>query len=384
MLAEQDLNRKVPELKTHSYDRVGESSQMLYQVLSPSGNLLESIDGKIEDSLMVKMYENMMLIRTFDRKSIILQRQGRLGTYAPFEGQEASQVGSAMALSAQDWMFPTYRDHAAGIIHGQSMAKVFLNWMGHADASVAPEGVKVMPQCVPIATQMLHAVGTAWASKLKREQQASIAYFGDGATSEGDFHEALNFAGVFKAPVVFFCQNNGYAISVPFSKQTSSRTIAQRSAAYDINGIRIDGNDVFAVWLTVKEAIKRGLAGEGPTLIEAVTFRYGAHTTADDPKKYREQDVLIEQWSGLDPLKRLRLFLEKRGLWDEQREQKLLREVSEKVEAAWEQAIRTPKSQPLNMFEHVYAEMPWHIREQQQELRDILNGVVSTKDVNQL
>lgn len=352
-----------------TFDETTISADM-YQVLSEQGELLSSLDGKIDDSLMLHMYEKMLLVRLFDRKSVNLQRQGRMGTYAPFEGQEASQVGSALALSPGDWMFPTYRDHAAAIVHGQDLFRIFLYWMGHVEGSICPEGKRIMPPCVPIATQMVHAVGTAWASKRKGEKTASIAYFGDGATSEGDFHEALNFAGVFKTPTIFFCQNNGYAISVPFEKQSASKTIAQRAAAYDIPGIRVDGNDIFAVYLTVKEAIERGLRGEGPTLIEAITFRYGAHTTADDPKKYRDQEALSQEWrEKRDPLARLQKLLQKKGIWNEKLEEQWLAQMNEQIDLHLEKAERYPKADPVGMFEHVYAEMPWNIREQQEECR---------------
>ncbi|MFJ9496570.1 pyruvate dehydrogenase (acetyl-transferring) E1 component subunit alpha [Brevibacillus centrosporus] len=341
----------------------------LYQVLTPEGELATNLDGQLDQATMVKMFENMLLVRMFDRKSIILQRQGRMGTYAPFEGQEASQVGSAMALSPGDWLFPTYRDHAASIVHGQSMARVFLYWMGHMDGSISPSHLNIMPQCVPIATQMIHAVGTAWASKLKGEKKVSLAYFGDGATSEGDFHEALNFAGVFKTPTIFLCQNNGYAISVPFSQQSASKTIAQRAAAYDIPGVRVDGNDVIAVFMTIRQAIERAKAGEGPTLIEAVTYRYGAHTTADDPKKYRDQENVSEEWRReRDPIQRLRVYLEKQGLWTEAWENERLASFGEKIDAALAEAESYPKSRPEDMFKHVYAEPTWMAAEQEKEL----------------
>lgn len=336
-----------------------------YQVLTPDGELRHGIEGEIDEALMVKMYENMVLVRMFDRKAVNLQRQGRMGTYAPYEGQEASQVGSAMALSPEDWLFPSYRDHAAAITHGQSLSRVLLYWMGHMEGSVSPEGRKIMPPCVPIATQLTHAVGTSWAAKLKGEKQASIAYFGEGATSEGDFHEALNFAGVYQAATVFFCQNNGYAISVPFHAQSASRTIAQRAAAYDMAGVRVDGNDIFAVWLTVREAIERGLSGGGPTLIEAVTFRYGAHTTSDDPRKYRDQARLAAEWrEQRDPVQRLQLYLQKRGLWSAKDEEQLLERVTGLIEDAVAEAESYPKSQPADMFKHVCAETPWPVAEQ--------------------
>ncbi|MDQ0246714.1 pyruvate dehydrogenase E1 component alpha subunit [Bacillus fengqiuensis] len=360
-------------LKAQPFGGQEKNLSEMYQVLSPEGEVIEPIEGKIDEALMLKMYESMLLVRSFDRKSVNLQRQGRMGTYAPFEGQEASQVGSALALSPKDWLFPTYRDHAATIIHGQDMFRVFLYWMGHVEGSLCPDGKRMMPPCVPIATQMVHAVGTAWASQLKGEQDASIAYFGDGATSEGDFHEALNFAGVYKTPTIFFCQNNGYAISVPFEKQSASRTISQRAAAYDIKGVRVDGNDIFAVWLTVREAIERGLKGEGPTLIEAITFRYGAHTTADDPKKYRDQEDTSKFWrDNYDPISRLKKFLEKKGLWSEEQEEWALQQINERIDAHLQKAESYPKADPLDMFNHVYAQMPWHIKEQQEELKQTL------------
>ncbi|WP_017727886.1 pyruvate dehydrogenase (acetyl-transferring) E1 component subunit alpha [Halalkalibacterium ligniniphilum] len=353
--------------------------ERLFQVLSPEGELKTSITGKIDESLMVKMYENMLFTRAFDRKSVNLQRQGRMGTYAPFEGQEASQVGSAMALALDDWMFPTYRDHAAAIIHGQEMFRIFLYWMGHIDGSISPEGRRIMPPAVPIATQMVHAVGTAWASKLKGEKNVSIAYFGDGATSEGDFHESLNFAGVFKTPTIFFCQNNGYAISVPFEKQSASKTIAQRAAAYDMEGVLVDGNDIFAVYLAVAEAVERAKRGEGPTLIEANTFRYGAHTTADDPKKYRDQENLSKEWRETrDPLTRLQKYLMKKGLWNAEKEQELLNQVQQKIDEHLKKAESYQKADPLHMFDHVYAEAPWNINEQKQEWKQFIK-----KDVNE-
>jgi len=365
--------REWNEMNTDLLLRQAENEAGMYQVLAPDGDLLESIEGKIDESLMLKMYENMLRVRAFDRKSVNLQRQGRIGTYAPFEGQEASQVGSALALCEKDWMFPTYRDHAAAIVHGQQMFRVFLYWMGHVEGSISPEGKRIMPPCVPIATQMVHAVGTAWASKLKSQQDVSIAYFGDGATSEGDFHEALNFAGVYKTPTIFFCQNNGYAISVPFEKQSSSKTISQRAIAYDMKGVRVDGNDIFAVWLAVKEARDRGLKGEGPTLIEAITFRYGAHTTADDPKKYRDQEVSSKEWrENRDPIIRLKTFLTNKGIWSEELEETLQKQIHDQIDDQLLQAESYPKANPQDMFNHVYAEMPWNIKEQQHELQPFL------------
>jgi 2-oxoisovalerate dehydrogenase E1 component alpha subunit len=370
VLTENDRAHLLTGMKTHTID----AFEQLQQVLRPDGEVTDDVSD-ISPDLMRDMYRWMVLVRAFDRKCVILQRQGRIGTYAPFEGQEAAQVGSALALEAQDWMFPTYRDHAAAMVHGQPLTQVLLYWMGRMEGLTCPEGKHILPPCVPIATHLLHAAGAAWASAWRGEPAVSIAYFGDGATSEGDFHEALNFAGVFQLPVVFLCQNNGYAISVPFSRQSASRTIAQRAVAYDIPGVRVDGNDVFAVYRAVRQARERAAAGLGPTLIEAVTFRYGAHTTADDPTRYRDQQRLSEEWrTQRDPVTRLRLYLERHDLWDARQEEAWQAEVAERIEAAVQSAMAVGPADPLAMFDHVYADEPWHLRQQRQELAAARTG----------
>ena len=275
-----------------SSSKKGEPTEIQFpmlQVMDNKGNLVDKLyESAITKELVQTFYRQLICMRTFDRKAKNLQRQGRLGTYPPFEGQEAAQVGSALALDNEDWMFPTYRDHAASITFGKSYS-ILSAWNGRVEGNLPPKGKKILPPSVPIATQLPLATGAAMAAKFRGTTQAAIAYFGDGATSEGDFHEGLNFASVYKAPVVFFNQNNSYAISLPIWKQMNSKTIAQKSVAYDISGIRIDGNDIFAVYFETKKALERARNGEGPTLIEAVTWRYGAHTTADDPTKYRDQ-----------------------------------------------------------------------------------------------
>jgi 2-oxoisovalerate dehydrogenase E1 component alpha subunit len=240
--------------------------------------------------------------------------------------------------------------------------------MGHPEGSISPEGRNIMPQAVPIATQMVHAVGTGWADKLDGRRNVSLAYFGDGATSEGDFHEALNFAGVFQTPTVFFCQNNGYAISVPFEKQSASQTIAQRATAYEMPGVRIDGNDIIAVYHTVLDAVERARNGGGPTLIEAVTTRYGSHTTADDAKKYRDQEMIQSEWAEKqDPLRRMRLYLEKEGFWSEDNEQETLKHIRLQLDEAVQKAESYPKPTWESMFDHVYSEHSWMANQQKQE-----------------
>lgn len=341
-----------------------EQSYPIKRIVDDEGFFVDaSFDKQIDEQLVQELYYHMLRIRTFDRKAINLQRQGRLGTYAPFEGQEAAQVGSALALNADDWVFPTYRDHGATITFGKSMATTFLYWNGRVEGCVAPADRNIFPPAVPIATQLPHAAGAAWAEKKRGTQNAAIAYFGDGATSEGDFHEGLNFASVFKVPVVFFNQNNGYAISVPIEKQMNSATIAQKSVAYGIPGFRIDGNDCFAVYFTTKLAFDNARAGNGPTLIEAVTWRKGAHTTADDPSKYRP----AQQGKDIvDPLTRLELFMKNYGYWNEEWIQATQKKTAHEVEAAVEEMEKFPPPNVEDVFNHVYAGMPAQLSEQKE------------------
>ncbi|MFY4777306.1 pyruvate dehydrogenase (acetyl-transferring) E1 component subunit alpha [Metabacillus sp. RGM 3146] len=347
----------------------------MIQVVDENGNLVnEEFKKHLTPSFVQSFYEKLILARTFDRKAISLQRQGRLGTYAPFEGQEAAQVGSAVALDNDDWLFPTYRDHAASITFGHSIPRVLLYWKGRVEGCVAPEGKRIFPPAVPIATQLLHATGAALAEKRKGTRNAAIVYFGDGATSEGDFHEGLNFASVFKAPVVFFNQNNQFAISVPIHKQMNSKTIAQKSVAYDIPGYRIDGNDIFAVYFYTKRALERARNQEGPTLIEAVTWRYGAHTTADDPKKYRDQEESIQRKTKTDPVLRLERYMKNHGLWDEEKASKCQDEASEMIEAAVAEMEAFPEPNPGDLFDHVFETPTWTIQDQKEEYMHHLRG----------
>ncbi len=341
-----------------------EQNYPMKRIIDDQGNLVDaSFENMIDEKLVKELYYNMIRIRTYDRKAINLQRQGRLGTYAPFEGQEAAQVGSALALNSDDWVFPTYRDHGATITFGKSMARTFLYWNGRVEGCVPPEGKNIFPPAVPIATQLPHAAGAAWAEKLRGTKNASIAYFGDGATSEGDFHEGLNFASVFQVPVVFFNQNNGYAISVPIEKQMNSATIAQKSVAYGMPGVRIDGNDCLSVYFETKKAFDHARNGDGPTLIEAVTWRTGAHTTADDPSKYRPK----EQGEHIvDPITRMELFMKNYGYWDDQWVQDIKAKTTIEVEQAVEEMENFPPPNVNDVFDHVFAEMPTQLAEQKE------------------
>ncbi|OCA89006.1 pyruvate dehydrogenase (acetyl-transferring) E1 component subunit alpha [Pseudobacillus wudalianchiensis] len=334
------------------------------RIIDDEGNLVDaSYEEQLDEELVKTLYYHMHRIRTFDRKAISLQRQGRLGTYAPFEGQEAAQVGSALALGADDWMFPTYRDHGAKLTFGADMTKTYLYWNGRVEGCVPPEGKKIFPPAVPIATQLPHAAGAAWAERRKGTKNAAIAYFGDGATSEGDFHEGLNFASVFKVPAVFFNQNNRYAISVPIEKQMNSETIAQKAVAYGIPGVRIDGNDCFSVYFEVKKALDYARSGNGPTLIEAVTWRTGAHTTADDPTKYRPED---QGKDIVEPLLRMERFMKNHGYWDETWMAGIDEKIKAEVESAVEAMESYPKANVEDLFDHVYAEMPAQLADQKE------------------
>lgn len=346
----------------------------IQQLVDKDGNLIDEYYKKyISKDLVQTFYRHLIRVRTFDRKAKNLQRQGRLGTYALFEGQEAAQVGSALALEENDWMFPTYRDHGASITFGHSLTNILAYWNGRFEGGVPPEGKRIVPPSVPIATQIPLAAGAAMAEKRKGSTNAVISYFGDGATSEGDFHEGLNFASVFKAPVVFFNQNNSYAISVPIWKQMNSKTIVQKSVAYDIPGVRIDGNDIFVVYFETKKALERARKGEGPTLIEAITWRYGAHTTADDPTKYRNQEE-SEKRREYDPVTRLENFMKNNGYWNEDWVQQVQEQGAIELDQAVINLEAMPKADVNDIYDHIFAEQTWTIKEQKEAYLKHLRG----------
>ncbi|OCA90647.1 pyruvate dehydrogenase (acetyl-transferring) E1 component subunit alpha [Bacillus sp. FJAT-27225] len=344
-------------------------------IMDEQGNVTDpSWKQRISKELAITFYKQMIRIRTLDRKAVSLQRQGRIGTYAPFEGQEASQVGSALALRPDDWFFPTYRDHGAALVFGHSLRNILLFWNGRNEGCIPPDGKKIFPPGIPIATQIPHAAGAALAEKMKGTSCAALTYFGDGATSEGDFHEGLNFASVMKAPVVFFNQNNGYAISVPVEKQMNSKTIAQKAVAYGIPGVRIDGNDVFAVYFETMKALERARAGEGPTLIEAITWRYGAHTTADDPSKYRDQAESHERRKRIDPILRLERFLKNEGFYDEEELNAFEEEAIAEIDRGVMEMEQFPPANPADIFDFVFERPVWPLEKQKQEYLQLMKG----------
>lgn len=338
-------------------------------IVDGEGKLVDSsYEKELNEELVKSLYKKMVKARVFDRKAVNMQRQGRIGTYVPFEGQEAAQIGSASALEDGDWMFPTYRDHGATMTYGQSLENILLYWKGRYEGGIPPEGKNIFPAAVPIASQLLHATGAAWAEKKKGTDRCSIVYFGDGATSEGDFHEGLNFASVFEVPVVFFNQNNGFAISVPMKRQMKAKTIAQKSLGYDIEGVRIDGNDVFAVYFEAKKAVERARQGKGPTLIEAVTWRYGAHTTSDDPNKYRDnENENHERREKKDPLTRVEYYMKTRNFADDAWIKQVSDEASEEVNAAVEAMENADEANVNDLFDHVFKEPTWPIEKQKKD-----------------
>ncbi|MFB6080389.1 MAG: pyruvate dehydrogenase (acetyl-transferring) E1 component subunit alpha [Haloferacaceae archaeon] len=327
------------------------------RVLDEEGTAVGDVPD-LDDRELVAIYREMRLARQFDRRAVNLQRQGRMGTYPPLSGQEAAQVGSVHALSERDWLFPSYREHVAGWIRGLPLDRILRYWMGDERGNRRAEE-NVFPVAVPIGTQIPHAVGFSWAAKLSGDPTVSLVNFGDGATSEGDFHEGLNFAGVFDTPTVFLCNNNQWAISVPRERQTASETIAQKAGAYGFEGVQVDGMDPLAVYAATTAAVEKARdpdEGESrPTLIEAVMYRFGAHTTADDPTVYRD-DAEVERWRKLDPIPRLERFLRETGRLDDERVDAIGAEVEGIVSDAVEAAESTPRPEPGEMFEHVFAE----------------------------
>jgi pyruvate dehydrogenase E1 component alpha subunit len=330
---------------------VATSASESEQTTSSRGELPPGLDGE----RLLEMMHWMRLGRAFDHRAISLQRQGRSGTYGPMIGQEAALVGSAMALDhGKDWIVPQYREALALAIHGWSLASNLLYLRGHPLGGRVPDGVNCLPIQISVASQILHGAGLAWGFRLQKKDSVVLIYFGDGATSEGAFHEACNFAGTFGVSAVFFCQNNGWAISTPRTRQTAAETIAQKAEGYGFLGVQVDGNDPVAVYETTRQAVARARTGDGPTLIEALTYRLGAHTTADDPSRYVPQEEL-QHWQGRDPLPRFAKWLEERGLWDAARAEAMDREVEEEIARYSAEADAVARPPEDGFFDNVFA-----------------------------
>ena len=338
----------------------------LFQILAPDGEVVRP-DLMPDTGTQLRLYRQMRRARHFDERGWVLYRQGRLGVFPPFGGMEASQVGTAAALSADDWLFPTYRDTGAALTLGLPIARTLAYWRTSPHGWAMPENLKVLPFYIPIATQYPQAVGAALAEKRKGTRNVAMAYIGDGGSSEGDFHEALNFAGALNAPCVFILQNNGWAISVPTRSQTRATDLSRRAEGYGLPGVRVDGNDVLATWHVTAQAVERARNGGGPTLIETVTYRVKPHTVADDPSRYRTEEEGAP-WREKDPVTRLRVHLLRTGMLSEESDAALLAEVAAEFEAALREADTYPDPAPAEILDHVFAEPTPQLRRQREEL----------------
>jgi pyruvate dehydrogenase E1 component alpha subunit len=344
--------------------KVEEQFQTL-QILNEEGQVInEAAMPDISDEQLQELMRRMVYTRILDQRSISLNRQGRLGFYAPTAGQEASQIASQFALKKEDFILPGYRDVPQIIWHGLPLYQAFLWSRGHFQGMNMPEGVNVLHPQIIIGAQYVQAAGVALGMKKRGAKSVAITYTGDGGTSQGDFYEGMNFAGAFKAPAIFIVQNNRFAISTPVAKQSAAKTLAQKSVAAGISGIQVDGMDPLAVYAAVHEARERAVNGEGPTLIETLTYRYGPHTMAgDDPTRYRTAE-LDNEWEKKDPLVRFRKFLENKGLWSEEKENETIEKAKEDIKEAIKQADAAPKQKVTDLMSIMYEEMPQNLKEQ--------------------
>ena len=337
------------------------------QLLDADGRLVAGAESGLDDEFVLEALRWMLLSRHFDTRATALQRQGRLGVFSPVLGQEASVVGSAMCLDPKiDWLVPQYRELPAMLMHGFPLEKHFMNLTGNPVAGRIPDDVKMLPTQVALAAQFPHAVGLAWGLKLQHKEGIVMTYIGEGASSEGDFHEALNLAGVTGAPVVFFLQNNQWAISTPRRLQSAGK-FADRAAGYGFRGFQVDGNDLLAVQKVTSEAVARARAGEGPTLIESVTYRMSFHNTTDNPSKYQDPAEL-EAARLRDPIKRVQVYLRERGLWDDAKDTAWAAELDAEIDAALAKAAAAPAANRSQIFDNVFAELTPRLEQQRREM----------------
>ena len=328
---------------------------------------------------LVGFHRAMTLTRAFDAKAVALQRTGKLGTFASSVGQEAIGVGLATAMRPEDALFPSYRDHAAQLLRGVTMTESLLYWGGDERGSCFEAAPHDFPNCVPIGTQVSHAAGAAYAFRLRAEPRVAVAIVGDGGTSKGDFYEAMNMAGVWQAPLVIVVNDNQWAISVPRERQSAAQTLAQKAIAAGIDGLQVDGNDVVAVHDAARSALAKARAGGGPTLIEALSYRLGDHTTADDATRYRDPDVVAKRWAT-EPIVRLRKYLLSLGVWDKAREDALVQDCQRSVEAAVQAYLAVEPPDVTAMFEHLYAALPHALHEQLEEAQRFAGQFAGDKE----
>ena len=351
----------------------------LLRVIKDDGSTDPELDPKLSPSDAVRLYRLMLMERILDTRMLALQRQGRIGFYGPSVGQEATIVAPALALESQDWVFPQYREPGAALARGMPLLDLVNQFMGNsADALHGRQmpchyvfrrgNYMSISSCV--GTQIPLAVGAAWAAKIKGEKIVTLAFFGDGGTSTSDFHVGMNFAGTFRTPTVFVCNNNQWAISLPVAKQTASETIAQKAIAYGFDGVQVDGNDALAVYRAAKDAVKKARAGGGPTLLECVTYRIGPHSSSDDPSRYRDEKE-VERWRQRDPLTIYQRYLKHLRIWNEEFEGDLEKAIGDEITEAVRLAEVNPPPPIESLFGDVYAEMPPHLVEELEDLKRV-------------
>ncbi|WP_212920034.1 pyruvate dehydrogenase (acetyl-transferring) E1 component subunit alpha [Ornithinibacillus bavariensis] len=342
----------------------------MFQILNEDGKIVNKDDmPDLSDDELRELMKRMVYTRVLDQRSIALNRQGRLGFYAPTAGQEASQLGSHFALEKEDYILPGYRDVPQLIWHGLPLYQAFLFSKGHFHGNQMPEGMNALPPQIIIGAQYVQAAGVGLGLKMRGKKSVAITYTGDGGTSQGDFYEGMNFAGAYGANNIFIVQNNGFAISVPREKQTAAKTLAQKAIAAGIEGIQVDGMDVLAVYAATKYARERAIAGEGPMLIETMTYRYGPHTmSGDDPTRYRSQD-LDSEWEKKDPLVRFRKFLESKKLWTEEDENQVIEQAKEDIKEAIKKADQYPKQKVTDLISNMFETLPQNLQEQMEEYK---------------
>jgi pyruvate dehydrogenase E1 component alpha subunit len=338
-------------------------------ILNANGELDPDLDPGLSKDLLHKIHYAMLLSRRWDERMLRLQRQGQIGTFAPVKGQEAAQIGAASAIEWTDWIVPSYREIAAYVWRELPLEGMLLYNAGYNEGGRVPDDQHFLTVSIPVGSQMLHAAGLAYGLKRQKKEEIVLTFFGDGATSEGDFHEAMNFAGVLACPVIFLCQNNQYAISVPRAKQTSSSTLAQKAFAYDIPGLQVDGNDVLAVHQAVKEAAHRARTEHRPTLIECLTYRLSVHTTVDDPSKYRSKEE-EQEWEKRDPLPRFQQYLRQKEMLTDNDLREAEKSIEQRLKGAvqaWKEQMEKLENHPGAMFDHLYAEMPEFLQKQRED-----------------
>ena len=345
------------------FDNFDPREDEILRIIDNDGEVLnKELMPNLTDETIIQAYKSMLFARVADNMAVSYQRQGRMYTYPPILGQEAIQIAAGVIIREEDWLAPAFRELAIMMAKGVTLKEIFLYYMGNEQGSNFSKANHVLPICVPIGSQLLHATGIGYSIKYQKKDEVVFTYVGDGGTSEGDFSEALNFAGVWKVPVIFTIQNNQYAISVPVKRQTNSVNLAVKAIAFGVPGIKVDGNDFFAMYVAYKEAFNHARAGNGPTLIEALTYRKGAHTTSDDPSKYRTKDEELE-WDKTDPLVRLKRYMDKAGIWKENEEQ-LIEEYKLEIDKQFTQAENFAAYKLEDIFQYMYVDMPDILKKQ--------------------